>query len=59
MWRTFVTDHYDDDLIVYYEDGECRSSFIIDIERSVDLLVTPVFLRIVADLLESLDNEVS
>ncbi|KAI8057143.1 hypothetical protein BDF22DRAFT_227395 [Syncephalis plumigaleata] len=57
MWRTFIADHYDDNTIIYYEDGERRSAFVIDIERSVDLLVTPVFLRIVADLLESLDNE--
>ncbi|KAI9592098.1 hypothetical protein BDF19DRAFT_498830 [Syncephalis fuscata] len=57
MWREFVRDHYDSTTINYFEDGEHRSAFVIDMQRSVDLLVTPVFLRIVGDLLESLDSE--
>ncbi|RKP05188.1 hypothetical protein THASP1DRAFT_32973, partial [Thamnocephalis sphaerospora] len=38
-------------------DDEKRVTVIVDMRRSIDLLVTPVFLRIVCDLLESLDSQ--
>jgi hypothetical protein len=41
------------------DDKEKRTKIILEVQKSIDLLVTPVFLRIIYDLLESLDTEVS